>query len=59
LNFLGDGKASVRDQSKTPERIVFPTSSGFSFRAMVSTSGNSGMRGFQLSARSHQLIAES
>ena len=43
LNFLAEGKASVRAQRKSASRMVLPTSSGCRLRAMVSTSGSSGM----------------
>lgn len=42
-NFLGDGAASVRDQRKLAERIVLPIRFVLRFRAMVSTSGSSGI----------------
>lgn len=45
LNFFGDGAASVRDQRRSAERMVLPINSGFSLRAMVSTSGSSGIFG--------------
>jgi hypothetical protein len=43
LNFSGEGSASVRLQRRSTDRMVLPTSAGRRVRAMVSTSGSSGM----------------